>query len=120
MEDILIPAVMFTAVVLIVHIVSKSRLKRSEMVHKERMLAIERGAEIPLTPATVKKSNPFLWPLVLIGLGLAWIIANVLSNFLDVSWGLIPLFVGIAMYISHLLYWRQTKRDNERQPGDNG
>ncbi len=96
--------------VLIVWFIVQLILKRSKMAHDERMLAIEKGAEIPIDPP--KQKNPFKWPLILIGLGLAMIIAALIEGEYDWGFGLIPMLIGAGMFLAHSLYEKRQDKEN--------
>ena len=84
------------------------------MEHDERMLAIERGVDIPLSPSsTPKKSrhyNPYLWPFILIGLGIALVFSDMLGGHFDFGSKMIPLMIGVAMLIGHATHSKYKKK----------
>lgn len=83
-----------------------------ELHHKERLLAIERGMEVPPLPDNLfgngrdgQGAGPadylrrgLLWLLVGLAIGIALAINRGLES---ASWGLIPMAVGLAYLIFH-------------------
>jgi hypothetical protein len=98
----------------------KHTSKRREMEHRERMAAIEKGLPLPQIPTMpvgqaqmmmpVKQRNPYLWGFILLGAGLAVIIAKIVEGNEDLGWGLVMLFVGMAILAANLLFTRQPKQ----------
>ncbi len=97
------------------------RAKRNEMEHKERMLAIEKGVALPSPPPQAEKSkNPYLWGFILIGFGLAMMIAMIIEGDSDWGWGLIFLLPGIGILAAGSLYARQKERNGGKRNGMTG
>jgi preprotein translocase subunit YajC len=126
--EFMIPISMFGAVVLIIWFAVNAQFKRRQMEHKERMLAIEKGDEIPPSliedrPSKPKYHNPYKAGLVWIavGIGLAF------HGFLfPAEWeagpGLysvaaIPLFIGIALLIANVMNQKRLARERKEQEG---
>ena len=102
------PIAFFTACVVIVYLGVNAGMKKRRMEHEERMLAIERGTMLPPSPPEKKNCrNPYRWPVIFIGLGVAMMAAMAYQGDEDFAWGLLPLLVGIG------LYW--TRRNMERE-----
>jgi len=102
----------FAMVLLIVYWVLKSGDRKRQLEHELRMAAIEKGVDIPLPP--VREKNPYIWPLIWIGLGLAILIGlGIVGD--EWYWGFIPLFVGAAMLIARLIFRKQKKEDGEKK-----
>lgn len=88
-----------------------------ELHHKERMLAIERGMEVPPLPLELLQgrdkpaatlSGSLRWGLIWLFLGLAIAIGHVFNNRSDTAvWALMPIAVGLAL----LLYYSIGRRD---------
>lgn len=97
------------------------RTKRNEMEHQERMLAIEKGVPLPTPPPQAEKSkNPYLWGFILIGFGLAMVIAMIIKGDNDWGWGLIFLLPGIGILAASLLFARQKEKNGGKQNGMTG
>ena len=124
MEEVLIPISMFGAAVLIVYFAVNAQFKRRQLEHKERMMALEKGADLPpsLVEERIKKpkpQNPYAAALVWIGIG----IGLVLYGFLFPSeWeagpgfysiGAIPLCIGIALLIANSLNQKRLAREKK-------
>jgi hypothetical protein len=87
----------------------KSRM--FELHHKERLLAIERGMEVPPLPVEFflngrkeqpagPRANSLRWGLMWLLLGSALAIALVINNGVEAaSWALLPVAVGVAQLI---------------------
>jgi len=116
LTGILISIGFFAAIVVMVYFGVKGWIKRNQMEHEERMLAIEKGAEIPMAPTRVK--NPYVWPLVLIALGIAMIIGMALSGDADQdwAWGFLPMLIGVGMLIARSIFRKQQKKEEEISP----
>lgn len=93
-----------------------------ELLHKERMAAIERGLEVPPLPAELLQSRRARTPsdylrrgIVLLLIGMAVTTALYFQNRDHSLWGLVPTAIGIA-YL--LIYWleerKQAKLDQQR------
>jgi hypothetical protein len=94
-----------------------------ELHHKERLLAIERGMEVPSLPAEFFKGSSdkfvaspndrlrhgLIWLLV----GVALTMALVLNSSLEsAAWGLLPVAVGLA----NLIYYATVARNQPSNP----
>ncbi len=126
MEDILVPISMFGAAVLIVYFAINAQFKRRQLEHKQRMLAIEKGMEVPPSlieerPKKPKHHNPYTAALVWIGIG----VGLVLYGFLFptewcagpgfYSFGVIPLCIGIALLIANSLNQKRLAREKKEE-----
>ena len=85
--------------------------RKKELAHKERLLAMEKGMEIPVEPRDEKRpaylSNRSSG-LVLTLLGVALTIALfAVSGKVGGVWGLLPMAVGIGLLISSSLEKRE-------------
>ena len=99
----------FAVTALIVFWVIKASEKKSRFEHDQRMLAIEKGVDIPMAPA--KEKNPFIWPFIWIGIGLAMLISFGVIGDEDWPglWGLLPLFIGAGMLAARMLFRKYKK-----------
>jgi hypothetical protein len=92
-------------IVIVATIAMRNRRLRAEMLHKERLMAIEKG--LPLPPdysEQPKKKRPYMAGLVWAAIGagaLLWgVIERATSESNDYNaWGIVPLLVGIALLI---------------------
>lgn len=103
----------------IVGIVSRHRqlLQRTDLRHKERMAAIERGVELPPDPPEMEARRPrfLLKGLVWSFTGVAvYIVLDALAGTEEAKLGLIPVAVGLA----YLVYYAVQGRKEERLAGD--
>lgn len=117
MVELLAPLGFFALVALIVYFAIQAHHKRNKMEHEERMLALEKGVDITMSPSHPKKikhRNPYAWPFVLIASGLA-IVAGVIiqGDFKEMIWGLVCLFIGAAMMLAHRYYMKEKKADSK-------
>ncbi|MCF7810980.1 hypothetical protein K9N50_08315 [bacterium] len=98
-------------VVLVVYFIVQYANKRKQFEHDERMLAIEKGANIPIAPP--KEKNPYIWPFVFMGAGLALFI-GLLAAGDEWYWGLAFMLIGGGMLAARLLAAKQKKaKENE-------
>jgi hypothetical protein len=85
----------------------QKKTRMFDLHHKERLLAIERGMEVPPLPseffAPVRKpvnlkANSLRWGLIWLFLGLALGTAMALNDGIEqASWALLPIAVGVAL-----------------------
>jgi hypothetical protein len=90
------------AVILIIVLAQlRSRRARAEMLHKERLLAIEKGIPIPSDYLeTRKKRQPYIQGLVWTAVGLGLMLWGLFGTDRDLNGlGFIPFLVGIALLI---------------------
>jgi hypothetical protein len=98
-------------VVLVVYFIVQYHGKRKKFEHEERMLAIEKGANIPITPP--KEKNVYIWPFIFMGGGLALFI-GLLATGEDWYVGLVFLLIGAGMLAARILVANQKKAKNEK------
>lgn len=121
-----IVAILGTFAVVVVAIVVEGRKK--DLVHKERLFALEKGLPVPEPPE--KEEKPVYaarraWGLVWLGLGLALTIALAANpDAAEVNawgWGLIPTFIGAGLLIAgHLDKKEWDKRRQDEKSGGAG
>lgn len=115
MEDIFVPIAFFAAVVAIVYLSIQANLRRAKMEHEERMLAIEKGVALPPLRPPEKMRNPYKWPVILIAIGFAMLVAMLMQTDDDWVWGLLPLLIGLGMLISHRHLMKERERTREAE-----
>ena len=116
-----ITAVIGSFVIAIVAIIVDG--KKKDRIHKERLVAIEKG--YPLPEPEEKKEKPVYatrraWGLVWAGLGLALTIALAANpEAAEVNawgWGLLPMFIGVGLLVAgHLDKKEWDKRRTEER-----
>ena len=124
--DILGVMIPLSAVILgitagIVGIVSRHRqlLQRTDLRHKERMAAIEKGIDLPPDPPEMDIRRPrfllkgLVWSFT--GAGV-YIALDALAGADEAKLGLIPVALGLA----YLLYYAVQGRKEDRPAGDAG
>jgi len=120
--DHIVSIVFFATVILIVYLALRARSKRNELEHQERMLALERGVDIPLTPSHHQKvrkcRNPYAWPFAFIGIGLAMVLGNILTGDYDLTWSFFPLFLGGGLLLAHYLYHKHQQLSEKSDKPD--
>jgi len=104
-------------VVLVIYFIVQYFSRRKKFEHDEHMLAIEKGAEIPITPP--KEKNVYVWPFVFMGSGLALFIGLIATGD-EWYWGLALLLIGGGMLAARLLLARQKKTKEEENAISNG
>ena len=103
----------------IVGIVSRHRqlLQRTELRHKERMAALEKGIDLPPDPPEMDVRRPrfllkgLVWSFTGAGIYLA---LDALAGADEAKLGLIPVAVGLA----YLVYYAVQGRKEDRPAGD--
>lgn len=105
-------AVIGTFAMIIVVIIMSNREK--ELKHKERVLAMEKGIEIPTEPEKEKRPayrTLRAWGLVLLSLGLVIFLALWVGvGFKYSLWGLSPAAIGFGMLLSAVKEQREETR----------
>ncbi|MCD6380478.1 hypothetical protein J7M07_08570 [bacterium] len=106
MLAILIPitVVIGTVAIIITSIILGMRAK--ELKHKEIILAMEKGIELPKEPVIKKEYRPRyftirMWGLIFAFIGIAvvigiWGAAGIMNG----VWGLVPTFLGLALLLA--------------------
>lgn len=79
--------------------------KRKELEHRERLLAMEKGIELPQPPPPAEKRLTYMnlrnWGIVLTALGLILFLGISLEGGVRHGpWGLIPFAIGVGLLIS--------------------
>lgn len=92
--------------------------KRKELEHKERLLAMEKGIEIPEPPPRSKKRPRHLalrtWGIVILGVGIAVVLGiSGEAGAVHGLWGLILVFMGLGLIISAALERKDIERMDE-------
>ena len=109
---LLIPIIFLVAGAAITMIAMRHRAQKNKMEHEEKMQAIEKGVLLPQPKEEpVKEKNPYFWGFVLIALGLAIAIGNVVEGNSEWVWGGLFFFVGIAILTANIM----NKRERHRQ-----
>lgn len=95
-----------------------------ELHHKERLLAIERGMEVPPLPLGLLQgrdkpqatlAGSLRWGLIWLFLGLAIAIGHIVNDRADTAvWALMPMAVGLALLLYYAISRRQAMADASR------
>ncbi len=95
----------------------QKKIRIFELHHKERMLAIERGMEVPVLPLELLQGSnkpkatlagSLRWGLVWLFLGVAIAIGHVFNDRSDTAvWALMPIAVGLALLLYYSIMRRQ-------------
>jgi hypothetical protein len=98
--------------------------RKKELAHKERLLAMEKGIEIPTAPKPEKRPEYLAHRttgLVMTLLGLAFTIALWAVAGKDGGvWGFVPMAIGIGFLISAGMEQREDERKSGGGPGSQG
>jgi hypothetical protein len=104
----------------------RKRLRLIELVHAERMAAIERGMDVPTLPVEILGSRPVSRSTLLPGL--VWLLVGLalitglhgISGYAGVGglsiWGLVPTAVGIAYLIYYFVEGRKHGQPPKEEP----
>ncbi len=114
MPEVVIPITMFLcgAIIAVAAIILRS--KRNQLDHKERMLALEKGQDLPHKPIIPsKEKNPYFWGFVLTAIGLTLTFYFALEYEREWFWGPMFLLVGLAILSSNMLHQRDLKKQRE-------
>ena len=115
---IMIPIITVMGGVLIAIVAIIVEAKKKELVHKERLVAMEKGIEIPQPPkeperpAYLKNRSAGL-VITLLGIALViaiWVPAGAVGG----VWGFVPLAIGIGLLISSALERREIEDKETR------
>ncbi len=95
--------------------------RKKELMHKERVLAMERGIEIPTAPVPEKRltylhNRSAGLVMTLLGLALTialWAVAGKNGG----VWGLIPLAIGVGLLVSSALERRDVEAGSGGRSG---
>jgi hypothetical protein len=102
--SIFIPILAVIGVFAMIIVVIIMGTREKELKHKERILAMEKGMEIPKEPAKQKRSAYLTlraWGLVLLCLGIALVLALwVAVGFEYCVWGLMPTALGAGLMLA--------------------
>jgi hypothetical protein len=106
----------------------KRKSEMFELHHKERLLAIERGMEVPSLPDDFFKTSGKLaatpddrlrYGLMWLLVGVALMIALALNSGLErAAWGLLPVAVGLAYLIYYAIVARNQPSNPKQQNGN--
>jgi hypothetical protein len=99
----------------IVMVAMRNRRRRMEMIHAERLAAIEKGLPLPMdyTETDYPRRRLFVPGLVWAAVGVGIILFGLVGREDDhdlVGLGIIPLLVGIALLIGDVITYRRLKR----------
>jgi hypothetical protein len=117
----LIPIISILAGFGIAIVAFRMRMKRNQLEHEERMLALEKGLPVP-PPSTppVKKRNPYIWGFVLMAFGLALSLGIMSEGDPDWVYGGLFFFPGAAILIANLLHQRDLRRMEKTETHPSG
>jgi hypothetical protein len=108
-------------ILLIVMAQIRYRRRRAEMLHQERMMALEKGITLPMDSLDVpRKRRPYFRGLVFSAVGLGIVVMGSLGADTDlIGIGSIFLLVGIALLVGDWITARQAikKSDMSSLPG---
>lgn len=112
LENILIPAVVFAAIVAIVKIISDT-MTRHRLISKG--MADEKVKHLFAKDAQLQRLSSLKWGMVLIGIGLALFLSQIADEYItDQSvFGLMFLFAGIAFLIYYGIARKHLNGTNE-------
>jgi Na+/glutamate symporter len=116
---VLIPifAIVITGIIIIFAI--QRNYKTRQLEHHERIAAIEKGVDIPMSaPSRTKPHYPFTWPFIFIAFGLALILIYILVPHSDgdtLGFGLVIAFIGGGLFASRFYGVKKEEMDEKEQ-----
>ena len=95
--------------------------RKKELAHKERLVAMEKGMEIPVEPQEEKRpaylsNRSGGLVMTLIGIALTIALFTVAGKVGGV-WGLLPLAIGIGLLISSSMEKKEMSEKHDDMPG---
>jgi hypothetical protein len=115
---VMIPIISIMGGVLIAIVAIIMEAKKKELTHQERLVAMEKGIEIPTPPkeperpAYLKNRSAGL-VMTLLGIALViaiWVPAGAVGG----VWGLIPLAIGIGLLVSSAMERKEVEKNASR------
>lgn len=104
---------------IIVFFVYRSRRKRLDYLHAERMAALDKGLPVPMDYSWGKQRRPYVSGLVWTAIGCGFMIMGWLATENDAQEmagvGSIPLLIGVALVIGDVLEQRRIKSERDRE-----
>jgi hypothetical protein len=105
-----------TVVLVIVLAQLRNRRLRAEMLHRERLMAIEKGVTLPpdySDLAAAKRRRPYVAGLIWTSVGVGLMLWGVVGRDRDLyGVGFIPLLVGLALLLGDWLTSRRAAKAN--------
>ena len=116
MIGIMIPIIAIIGGIILAGFALRHRAQRNEMEHRERLLAIEKGAALPQAtlPPPPRERNPYIWGFILLAIGLALVIGGILDHERDLGGEMAVMFVGLAILLANWLFVRDRKRKEKK------
>jgi hypothetical protein len=127
-EDVILPVMgLFIPIIAIVGglgialTAMRHQARKAELEHQERLAAIEKG--VPLPPAMLppaRRRNPYIWGFILIGFGLAMMLAMIIEGDSDWGYGLLFTLPGLGILLANHLFGKAKQRENSAQASELG
>jgi hypothetical protein len=116
----IIPIIFWIAVAAVVIVAILMAHRTTRLRYDVIQLAIKEGKELPpdifRNGHRRRRGDPLLAGLVLTASGVALAIAlGAVAGWVQAVWGLIPLFIGIALLI-YVPFWRKQKKEDQEKP----
>jgi len=127
---VIVPIIAFITAVIITKLALKAKLNKQELLHKERLMLIEKGlidkAQFVFTEGAPSKRKLHLylvWGFILAALGIAHLVSIITIKLLNVPifdititiiiiFGLIFLFIGVALILFYIIQSKKEKEEN--------
>jgi hypothetical protein len=102
----------------IVFLIYRSRRKRLDYLHAERMAALDKGLPVPMDYNWGRRRRPFVSGLIWTAIGIGFMIMGWLATENDAQEmagvGSIPLLIGVALIIGDALEQKRIKSEQDR------
>ena len=125
---VIVPIIAFITAVIITKLALKAKLNKQELLHKERLMLIEKGlidkAQFVFTEGAPSKRRLYLylvWGFILAAFGIALLVSLFVTKLVTgrisdaqdfITFGLIFSFVGVGLFLFYMIQSKKEKDEN--------